>query len=111
MAVDQQVYQLTTLALTAGDWDVEGWMLVQGIIGSEWHGLSGTITNQPLGMPVTAGNYVSLPPQTIDEMPLAISMSRVRFSLAAPGNVYLNVRVAAPENIQITGHLHARRVR
>jgi hypothetical protein len=111
MAVDQQVYQLTALALTAGDWDVEGWMLVQGIIGSEWHGLSGTITNQPLGMPVTAGNYVSLPPQVIDEMPLAISMSRVRFSLAAPGNVYLNVRVAAPENIQITGHLHARRVR
>lgn len=111
MAIDQQVYQLTTLALTAGDWDVEGWMLVQGIIGSEWHGLSGTITNQPLGMPVTAGNYVSLPPQVIDEMPLAISMSRVRFSLAASGNVYLNVRVAAPENIQITGHLHARRVR
>jgi hypothetical protein len=111
MAVDQQVYQLSALSLTAGDWDVEGWILVQGIIGSEWHGLSATITTQPLGMPVTAGYYLSLPPQVIDEMPLAISLSRVRFSMSATGNVYLNVRVAAPENIQITGHLHARRVR
>jgi hypothetical protein len=111
MAVHQQVYQLSALSLTAGDWDVEGWVLIQGIIGSEWHGLSVSITDQPLGMPTTAGTYLSLPPQVIDEMPLAVPLSRVRSSLPATGNVYINVRVDTPENIQVTGHLHARRVR
>ena len=62
-------------------------------------------------MPVTAGRYLSLPPLVIDEMPVALPLNRVRISFAATANVYINVRVDAPENIQVTGHLHARRVR
>ena len=30
MAVHQQVYQLSALSLTPGDWDVEGWVLISG---------------------------------------------------------------------------------
>lgn len=111
LLVDGEVYQLSALALQPGDYDVEGWVLIQGILSSEWHDLRVTITEQPLGMPTTAGAYINLPPTTIDEVPMAVTCPRIRISKAAAGNVYINVRALAPENIQVTGHLHARRVR
>ncbi len=103
---------VTSISLTAGDWDVEGTVLTVPIGGTTTTSISAGIStttntlpaselrNQNDGNSQAAGFQVSLP------------LPRIRVSLAAPATVYLVGRFSfAVSTMSAAGFINARRVR
>jgi hypothetical protein len=106
---------LTSISLTAGDWDVEGY--INYLAGS------GTATtNQSAGLTSTSATMPALdsPARTTQLLavtgngstPHTIPSPRVRFSLSATTTIYIVARIGFPSGtVTMNGSIRARRVR
>lgn len=84
---------ITSISLTAGDWDVSGNILVTNsggtfTDGQFWIGqTSATLPTLPNG-----GGYASFPNSTVSSIPLGVGM-KMRISLASTTTVYLSANI------------------
>lgn len=107
-----QFGDLTSIALTAGDWDVS--VVAQAVLNGA------TMSSWLIGASVHPGNDATgLDPGTsVSQLPplvqsgVTASLPTMRFSLAAPATIYLKYySVYAAGNPQCEGRINARRVR
>jgi hypothetical protein len=105
------VTTIATLALTAGDWDVQGevWIASNNatFVQAGIHSVAATIVGVPtLGL---AAAYIQNSAATMGEMVIPLSPCRV--SLASPTNMFLNAGQTGGSGATGSGKIWARRAR
>jgi hypothetical protein len=105
---------LTSISLTAGDWDVSLWGagVINGAVitsGPE-SGISSTSGNSATGLTTGDNRSQALPPTTLGDSPFAIPNYRV--SLSATTTYYFKMKISYSSGTpQFYGRISARRVR
>lgn len=105
------VNSITSIDLTAGDWDVSAWCVV-GIGTATTTQMNATISASNSGINTPAGAYVIVPGLSNNFSNQAETIGPYRVSLSAPTTYYLNMAVTVTSgSVTVGGLLSARRVR
>lgn len=103
---------ITSISLTAGDWDVSGVIYFQQQAGTTSTYLIATLTTTNNGDPVTDGRAVSFPGVAGNVADWGIPVGPFRFSLASTTTIYLSAKTGFSGGTSAGyGAIRARRVR
>ena len=105
---------VTTISLTAGDWDVSGVVVFSGAAGTQTTAALGGISTTSATLPAAgnAGHAVWSSLTIITAFSSSVSPGPVRMSLSGTTTVYLVAAAVFTTSTQSAyGHIHARRVR